>query len=280
VPDDHEWPGDNWDHTPKHAQGNMSQEDVNSTYVNGLVAWRAYNASMPWADSVPSDVPWKAGNGLATFTDANGNTELDYHPNWYKINCGLAELFFIDCIGGKHPLTFTPGAAKKLIGNAQLQWLKDSLSASTAEYKCIVNSKVMGVFTPNYASDSWHGYQTQALEILDYIENNNIRGVIWANGDSHNPFYTTGGRFGDTRKYAGITPGAVSSTAYGSIADDSGYVYPARQENTLIQLRSIGVIDFNPSRITARIIDVRQRTIFRGTILPDTNVWDDIQTLE
>ncbi len=70
----------------------------------------------------------------------------------------------------------------------QMAWLKASLSASTARFKLILNSTPITDMTNWYGdafvTDRWQGY-AQRDEILSYIQENGIEGVLWVSGDHH-----------------------------------------------------------------------------------------------
>ena len=72
----------------------------------------------------------------------------------------------------------------------QMTWLKESLSASTARFKLIVNSVPIIDFagTPIGdlgAEDRWQGFPAQRSEIMSHIDDNGIAGVLWLSGDFH-----------------------------------------------------------------------------------------------
>ena len=71
----------------------------------------------------------------------------------------------------------------------QMAWLKETLSASTARFKLILNSvpvtDLYTLFLTVEADDRWQGYQAQRDEILGYIDDEGISGVLWLAGDLH-----------------------------------------------------------------------------------------------
>lgn len=70
----------------------------------------------------------------------------------------------------------------------QMAWLKATLSASTARFKLILNSTPITDMTNWYGdafvTDRWQGY-AQREEILSYLQENAIEGVLWVSGDHH-----------------------------------------------------------------------------------------------
>ena len=75
-----------------------------------------------------------------------------------------------------------------LDGNAlgatgQLEWLKEGLLASTAEWKVIFTSVVTNTGTK--FPDGWAGYQTEWQALRSFINSNNIQNVVFISGDLH-----------------------------------------------------------------------------------------------
>lgn len=71
----------------------------------------------------------------------------------------------------------------------QMAWLKETLSTSTARFKVILNSvpvtDLYELFLTVEADDRWQGYQAQRDEILGFIDDEGVEGVLWLAGDLH-----------------------------------------------------------------------------------------------
>ena len=84
-----------------------------------------------------------------------------------------------------------------MLGSVQKDWLKKSLSASTARWKVMANSVPMkgfyfnvGVMSDDLVSgfkwtDSWDGFPNEREEIVRYIIDNKINNVVSLTGDRH-----------------------------------------------------------------------------------------------
>jgi phosphodiesterase/alkaline phosphatase D-like protein len=96
------------------------------------------------------------------------------------------EIIVLDARSERKPSTRTAANAQ-FISPAQMAWLKDRLSKSTAVFKFIVTSVPITNFPPAAAgaSDKWEGYPAQREEILDFVATGNIKGVWWLSGDLH-----------------------------------------------------------------------------------------------
>src|SRR5262249_18683380 len=97
------------------------------------------------------------------------------------------------CTGGgagEAPLPSAPcltdmgNPSRTILGTAQKQWLKDGLLNSTATFKFIMNGPPVSqlAFIPY---DRWEAWPAERAEILDYIQTNNIKNVIWLSTDFH-----------------------------------------------------------------------------------------------
>lgn len=121
----------------------------------------------------------------------------------------LAEFFFLDarqyrdesasdvCGGALDPLGTVGGLftynrdcvaelkqPRAFLGRTQLDWLKDSLAASTSPWKFIINNvpfSYLGVFP----YDRWDGYDAERQELLEFIHERRIAGVVILTTDIH-----------------------------------------------------------------------------------------------
>ena len=83
-----------------------------------------------------------------------------------------------DSIGGK------PNVNKSFYGKRQMDWLKNSLIASSATFKFIVSG---GQMLNPMAKDKecFMAYTAEWTELLNFIQENKINGVIFITGDRH-----------------------------------------------------------------------------------------------
>jgi hypothetical protein len=108
---------------------------------------------------------------------------------WQKFSYAQAEFFVLDCRSQRDPATDQDGPDKSMLdgnnlgGNGELQWLKDGLLASTARWKIIFTSVITNPTTK--FPDAWAGYQTEWNSLKDYINSNDIQGIVFISGDLH-----------------------------------------------------------------------------------------------
>lgn len=110
-------------------------------------------------------------------------------PNrlWHSLVWGKTlEVLVLDVRSERKPST-RAAANAQFISPAQMAWLKDRLSKSTAVFKLIVTSVPITNFPAAAAgeADKWEGYPAQREEILDFVEKGALKGVWWLSGDLH-----------------------------------------------------------------------------------------------
>jgi alkaline phosphatase D len=108
---------------------------------------------------------------------------------WQKFRYAQADFFVLDCRSQRDPKLDPDDANKSMLdGNnlgtaGQLQWLEDGLRSSTARWKIIFTSVVTNPTTKFH--DGWAGYQTEWNSLKNFINRNNIQGVVFISGDLH-----------------------------------------------------------------------------------------------
>jgi alkaline phosphatase D len=107
---------------------------------------------------------------------------------WRRVRFGrTVEIFVLDCRSERKPSTRT-GASAQYISQAQLDWLKAGLASSDAVFKVIMNSVPVSSFPGAFQAapgDRWEGYAAQRRALLEWIDAQAIRGLLWIAGDFH-----------------------------------------------------------------------------------------------
>lgn len=148
------------------------------------------------ANNADRTAPWKAAATRA-FKEY---FPLPALPNpsgglWYSFRFAQAEIFMLDLRSQRDPNDDPDGPGKSMldgavIPNGQKEWLKSALLASAARWKLVVSSSV---WNPNSKQvDSWYLFQNEQRELVQFIRDNGIQGVIILSGDLH-----TGGAIDD-----------------------------------------------------------------------------------
>jgi len=107
---------------------------------------------------------------------------------WYKFRYAQAEFFVLDTRSNRDPNGDVDDANKSMldgenIENDQKTWLYDSLLTSPAKWKFITSGSP---FNPTCKpADGWGAFVNEHDEIVNFIKDNNIKGVIILSGDIH-----------------------------------------------------------------------------------------------
>ena len=110
-----------------------------------------------------------------------------------------------DSIGGK------PNPEKMMLGKVQMEWLKNSLLHSFATFKIVaVGSQVLNPVSP---FDKWWDFPAEYDELMNFIKEYKIRGVVFLTGDRHHSEIIKVDRPGHYPLYD-ITVSALTSNGY------------------------------------------------------------------
>ena len=108
---------------------------------------------------------------------------------WQKFSYAQADYFVLDCRSQRDIATDPDDANKSMLdGNnlgatGELQWLENGLLTSTARWKIIFTSVITNPSTKQ--NDAWGAYQTEWHALKDFVNSNNIQGVVFIAGDLH-----------------------------------------------------------------------------------------------
>jgi alkaline phosphatase D len=76
-----------------------------------------------------------------------------------------------------------PNGAKKMYGYEQLEWLKNQLRGSKANFKFIITgSQILNPFSPY---DCFRNFPAEYLEMMEFLKIEKISGVLFITGDRH-----------------------------------------------------------------------------------------------
>jgi alkaline phosphatase D len=96
---------------------------------------------------------------------------------------GGAEVFLLDDRFWRDPDTLPDTPSKTVLGAAQKAWLKDALAASDAPLKVIaIGHQVLADY---HEWESYAMFAHERQEILDWIRDQRIEGVVFVDGDRH-----------------------------------------------------------------------------------------------
>ncbi len=118
--------------------------------------------------------------------------ELSPYGDWQKFTYGQAEFFMLDARSQRDLNHQKDGPDKSMLDGdnlgaaGQLEWLKRGLLNSTATWKFIVTPVPFNLTLAKSARvDSWYGFQYERAQLIKFIRDHKISGVILLSGDAH-----------------------------------------------------------------------------------------------
>jgi alkaline phosphatase D len=72
-----------------------------------------------------------------------------------------------------------------MLGPVQKKWLKEQLMSAQGTFKVLCSSVPWDFRTKGDSSDTWNGYKEEHEEILSFIEQQDIEGVLLMSADRH-----------------------------------------------------------------------------------------------
>ncbi len=110
-----------------------------------------------------------------------------------------------DTVDGK------PNPEKRMLGKQQMEWLKNSLLYSNATFKIIATgSQVLNPISP---FDKWWDFPAEYDELMNFLKENKINGVVFLTGDRHHSEIIKVERPGTYALYD-VTVSALTSGGY------------------------------------------------------------------
>jgi alkaline phosphatase D len=103
---------------------------------------------------------------------------------FYKFSYANVDFFMLDGRYYRDPNDQPDGPSKTFLGARQLQWLKDGLKQSRADFKILAcgsgwtNAK-------GHGGDSWASAITERNALFDFIRDEKVEGVVLLSGDTH-----------------------------------------------------------------------------------------------
>jgi alkaline phosphatase D len=109
------------------------------------------------------------------------------HRIFKKLSFGtLADVFLLDERQYRTGQV-ADGQPRRMLGDAQLTWLVESLKASPATWKIVAQQVVVasGLRGSELNDDAWDGYPEDRVRILGEIERVSVPNVVFLTGDAH-----------------------------------------------------------------------------------------------
>ena len=114
----------------------------------------------------------------------------DENPGvWYDFQIADIDFFMLDCRYYREPSSADGNIEDpQMLGEVQMSWLKEKLLASEGTFKVIASSVPWAYGAKAGMAgrfDTWRGYKKERDEIFDFLDENEIEGVILLSADRH-----------------------------------------------------------------------------------------------
>ena len=101
---------------------------------------------------------------------------------FFKFSWGEVDFFVVDGRYHRSPDKAPDDAKKRMLGDAQFNWLLEGLRASRAKFKIIASGSTLD----HSKGDGWRIYTFSRHRLFDAVKTNRINGVVYMSGDIHN----------------------------------------------------------------------------------------------
>lgn len=181
---DPDWGDSDFDHEADWEEALIQQGMKDVTQSTSMIStWDDHEVRNDWRGD-DSDMPAFKDTALDAFRRA---MPMRYGPGtesqlWRKLTWGdTIELFVLDCRSERF--------GDDYISPEQMDWLKTGLVDSAARFKIVCNSVPIcdmdDVYFGIADDDRWDGYPTQREELLSWIRDTGVQGVLFIAGDFH-----------------------------------------------------------------------------------------------
>jgi hypothetical protein len=152
-----------------------------------LTTWDDHELANDWSASTPQQFlyPW-AKNAFNEYFGSLNPAPLAPDGIQYIYDAGDIEFFVLDTRTFRDADLAPDSPPKTMLGGAQKLALENWLLTSTATFKMIISSVMVNDFSQHTVyGESWPAFLTERNEILDFITEHHIPGVMFFSGDEH-----------------------------------------------------------------------------------------------
>lgn len=216
----------------------LSDENLRAMHASAAFVgvWDDHEAENDYEGKKPGSLPeerrrvpfeTRKRNGYRAFFEYGPRNRLRAQPSriYRRIPLGgVADVLLLDTRQYREP-----DGTRTILGAAQREWLKRTLSSSRASWKIMANQVMMMALeaAPGMPlnPDQWDGYPADRAAILDHVRANGIEGVSVVTGDIHSFFagdvYPRGRADGQRPAATEFVSGSISSTGLESQVGDA-----------------------------------------------------------
>jgi alkaline phosphatase D len=267
--------------TPIYVQWD-DHEVTNNWYPNEILTAAPYNGLRA------SELAERAKQAFFEYNPIRGE-EIFRNYNYGK----HLELFLLDerSFRGDNDKNIEPSL--EMLGEDQLQWIKDSLKASRATWKVIASDDPLSIVTGGAGDyDAWSqddsrvlGREAQLSELLKFIKDEEIENVVWITADVHFPaaIYYDPSRavFQDFNPFWEFVIGPIHAGAFGPAGNlplDPSFgpeyefkIFPDEPNLPPPNNQFFGSMDVDgkTAQLTARIHDITGKVVYEKVLNPN-----------
>lgn len=150
------------------------------------------------------------------------------------------DFFLLDNRYNRSPNERKSGS-KTILGKNQLEWLKDALAASNVTFKFVAMGGQFLNDAAQYEMYTSYGFEKERQEILDFIYQENIKGVIFLTGDRHHTELS----YLPSKNNPDIYDVTISPFTSGPHTMADREVNSYRVDGTLVMKRNFGLFEIN-----------------------------------
>ncbi|MCC7143689.1 MAG: alkaline phosphatase family protein [Candidatus Eisenbacteria bacterium] len=155
------------------------------------------------------------------------------------------DFFLLDDRYHRKPNRWPAGPDKRMLGLAQMNWLKEGLVSSDATWKVVALGNQ--VLNDVGRFETFGRYPEERKELLDWIVGQKIDGVVFISGDRHRSELTRVEPPGGYPLYD-FTSSSITAGIANLKEDDAEWSLPNRVEGTLLLEHSFGLMRFSGPR--------------------------------
>jgi len=183
---------------------------------------------------------------------------------WYKFQIADVDFIMLDCRYYRTHPKKTKGKNKSMLGAVQKKWLKKQLTEAKGTFKVICSSVPWDFRTKGDSNDTWNGYKEEHEEILSFIEEQKIEGVVLMSADRHRS---------DAWKIA--RPNGYDFYEFNSSRLTNQHVHPTMEKAGAIfsfnEPQSFGLVTFDTTvadpQVTYEVVDIDGKKPHSITVL-------------
>lgn len=158
---------------------------------------------------------------------------------------------------------------KDMLGTAQEEWLLETLESSDATFKLVASSVPFAPGVKGGNDDTWDGFPEQRDRIFSFIEQNDIKGVLFLAGDRHRTNIRRIPRENGRYFHELVSARLTNIHTHGLMKNANGSEFVVGYNDK----PSFVILDVDteqePAEITVRCININGKEIFQHTFLRD-----------